>query len=84
MFELVEHTTDIGTYIFIPGVYDKLQAEYNSSNLLYRAFIVSKDLGLITNVTTDNESIYGKDIHTDYYKIIDEKKWLLTRLKYGI
>ena len=26
----------------------------------------------------------NEQLYTDYYKIVDEKKWLLTKLKYGI
>jgi hypothetical protein len=69
---------------FIPEVFDVFEKEYKKSNLFYRAFIDSKDLGLIANITNANEKDYGKGIHSDYYKIVDEKKWLLAKIKYGI
>ena len=42
----------------------------NSTYDGYKEFIVSKDFGII--------HIKGND-----YKIVDEKKWLLAKLKYG-
>lgn len=71
-------------YYFIPEVYDVFEKEYKKSDLFYRAFINSKDLGLIANLTNTNERDYGRGIHSDYYKIVDEKKWLLAKIKYGI
>lgn len=52
--------------------------EYHNCTLKinWREFIRSKDIG-IEDVTTDTQ--FGAK-----YQIVDEKKWLLTRLKYGI
>ena len=75
---------DMADYNFIPEVYDVFEKEYKKSDLFYRAFINSKDLGLITTTTNANERDYGKGIHCDYYKIVDEKKWMLVKIKYGI
>jgi hypothetical protein len=45
--------------------------EYNSDDSWY-SFIKSKDLGIIC-----------VDLLADEYTIVDEKKWLLSKLKYG-
>jgi hypothetical protein len=44
--------------------------------LFWVDFIKSKDLGIISN--------YNSDFNFIYYTIVDEKKWLHTKLKYGI
>lgn len=69
---------------FIPSVYDYFEKEYQQSKFLYNEFIRIKDLGLQPIVSKENENNYGRSIHSDYYKVINEKKWLLARLKYGI
>jgi hypothetical protein len=43
----------------------------NSTYDGYKEFIVSKDFGIV-------------HIEGNIYKIIDEKKWLLAKLKYGL
>jgi hypothetical protein len=49
--------------------------EFMSSNMTYGKFILSKDLGIY----------YLVDGFGGYtYKIVDEKKWVLARLKYGL
>ena len=70
-------------YYFIPEIFDHFEKEYRKSDYFYKLFIDSLDLGVITNVTKDNERDYGKGVHSDYYKVIDEKKFMLARLKYG-
>jgi len=71
-------------YIFIPEVYNMLKEEWNTSNILYSKFIQSKDLGIETNhELLTAEERYGLEVHTDYYKIVDDKKWMINRLKYG-
>lgn len=69
---------------FIPRVYDFFEKEYQQSNSFYNEFIRGKDLGLQPIVSKENENNYGRGIHSDYYKVINEKKWMLARLKYGI
>jgi hypothetical protein len=71
-------------YVFVPEVYDHFKLEYKSSDMLYTSFINSKQLGLLTAITKENELFYGKEIHCDYYKIVDEKQWFLAKIKYGI
>ena len=43
---------------------------------IWKDFIKSKDLGIICLEATSTSS-------GDLYKIIDKKKWLLAKLKYG-
>ncbi len=57
--------------VFIPELYHKFKFEYFKSSLSWKEFIIAKDIGLITG-----ESFF-------FYEIIDEKKWLLSKLKYG-
>jgi hypothetical protein len=71
-------------YDFIPEVFDKFEHEYKKSGLMYRAFINQKELGLLANVTKENEQHYGFGVHSDYYKIVDEQQWFLAKIKYGI
>jgi hypothetical protein len=71
-------------YYFIPEVFDVFENEYYISTKLYKRFIEDKDLGLVTNVTKDNEATYGREIRSDYYMVVDEKKWMLAKIKYGI
>jgi hypothetical protein len=50
----------------------KFLRDFLSSNYTWREYILSKDLGIIcTNL--------GKD----EYKIVDEKKWTINKIKYG-
>jgi hypothetical protein len=69
---------------FIPSVYDYFEKEYKSCKDVYNNFIANKDLGLQAIVSKENEHNYGRGIHSDYYRVIDKKKWMLSRLKYGI
>ncbi len=71
-------------YIFIPKVYDILQEEWMSSNIYYSKFIQLKDLGIEPNHELSiAEKNYFEKVHTDFYKIVDEKKWILNKLKYA-
>jgi len=60
-------------------IYEKFRSEFyceqSPQNILYEfsKFINSKDLGVISI-----DYIY------DIYEIVDEKKWLFSKLKYGI
>jgi hypothetical protein len=72
-------------YAFLPDVFNFLKEEWKSSNTLYSKFIQDKNIGLETNhELLMAESRWGLDVYTDFYKIIDEKKWTLNRIKYGI
>ncbi len=54
-------------------IFEKLKFEFHDSPAyLWSDFIIVKDMGIIFNNKTDE------------YKIIDEKKWLLAKLKYGV
>lgn len=74
---------DMTGYDFMPEVYDYFEKEYAESDLLYRGFIASKNLGLLTSVTRHHEELYGKGIHCDYYIVADPMKWFLAKIKYG-
>ena len=75
---------DLTGFDFFPEVYDLFEDEYKQSGILYREFIELQDLGVLVNITEENEKIYGREIFTDYYKVVDHKKWLLARIKHGI
>jgi len=75
---------NIDDYYFFPEVFDKFETKWKKNRLLYREFINSKELGLLANVTKENERNYGIGVHSDYYKILDEKQWFLAKIKYGI
>ena len=45
---------------------------------IWEDFIISKNLGIVYVYTKYRENMY----HT--YRIIDEKKWALNKIKYGI
>ncbi len=63
--------------IFINGlIAEKFGSEYirKKTPYFWVEFIETKDLGII------NLPAYGS-MHT--YKIVDEKKWLLNKIKYG-
>lgn len=70
--------------IFVPAIYDALKEEYKTTHLMYRAFIESKQLGVVPNVTLENERIHKRGIFSDYYTIVDPRRWLLTKIRYGI
>jgi hypothetical protein len=54
-------------------IYNILYDEYAESNInAWSKFIKSKDLGIISISYYD-----------DLYKIIDQKKWALSKIKYG-
>jgi hypothetical protein len=74
---------DEGKFIFIPGIYDRFRDSYKESNSLYKAFIKSKNLGVMPCVSILNEALYKKDIHSDYYYVTNEKMWLYSKLRYG-
>ncbi len=61
--------------IFInSNIYIHFRNEYLSNeNNIWNNFIESKDLGVICLSCVKDE-----------YKIVDEKKWLITKIKYGI
>ena len=62
-----------------PTIYLTFKSEFfceqPQQNILYEfsKFINSKDLGVIST-----------DYINDIYEIVDEKKWLFSKLKYGI
>ena len=72
-------------YTFIPRVYDLFKRDWKCSKEFYSEFIKSKDFGIETNHTLKETEMQNgnEQLYTDYYKIVDEKKWLLTKLKYG-
>ena len=55
-------------------IYNRFRNEYysNKNNNIWNIFIESKDLGVIC-------LSYLKD----EYRIVDEKKWLINKIKYG-
>ena len=58
-------------------IYENLKDEFRfklqrEPYINWLTFIKSKDLGIVFNNNTDE------------YKIIDEKKWAIARIKYGI
>lgn len=55
-------------------VYGALCDEYSQSDKKWGEFILYKNLGIE----------YKPVFHSNTYKIIDEKKWLLTKIKYGL
>lgn len=71
-------TFNIGT---IDTVYQRFKVEWDCSkdtrNMSWEKFIKSLDLGIEYQVKEING--WGET-----YKIVDEKKWLYNRLKYGI
>lgn len=55
-------------------LFDAFRSEYiKKSYISFEQFVDSKDLG-----------VSSVDIVNDLYEVTDEKKWLLTRIKYGI
>ena len=54
------------------NIYKILYSEYTVSECNYALFIERKDMGIISI-----------DLTGDFYKVVDEKKWLLSKLKYG-
>ncbi len=56
------------------SILNKFSNEYNNSCILrWSKFIKSKDLGIICI-----------DLLNDEYRIVDEQKWLYSRLKYDL
>jgi hypothetical protein len=51
-----------------------LYDEYLKTGVSYGSFVKSKDLGI--------ESV-SYTFYSDVYKIVDDKKWLLNKIKYG-
>lgn len=74
---------DRGEFIFIPRIYDHFRGSYKKSNKFYKAFVKSLDIGVLPCVSLLNECLYKKEIHSDYYYVTNEKKWLISKLKYG-
>jgi hypothetical protein len=61
-------------------IYNSLYSEYSSLESGYKTwkeFIAYKDLGLLYIPPHTSGT-------TDMYEIIDEKKWALSKIKYGI
>ena len=62
-------------------IYEKFQYEYHNSNNIHRGyikFIKSKNLGIeCIDINIGSQLL-------DRYKIVDEKKWLINKIKYGI
>jgi predicted protein tyrosine phosphatase len=55
-------------------IFDIFEKEYQKSDIrLWRDFLRSKDLGIICI-----------DFFNDRYIVTDEKKWTLTKIKYGL
>ncbi len=53
-----------------------IYSENVSSHKKWRLFIESKDLGIVCETSCIDPSL-------DRYEIIDEKKWLISKIKYG-
>ena len=55
-------------------IYSTFKVEYflNNTTPSWSSFVLSKDLGIILI-----------NFHEETYRITDEKKWLLSKLKYG-
>lgn len=82
--ELFNTYIQLGIFIFIPTIYDHFKDEYrNNKELLYTDFIKSKDLGVMSCVVEESAKMYKGEIHSDYYYITNNKKWLLSKLKYA-
>jgi hypothetical protein len=57
-------------------VYSVFWFEYHTSNIFdWKEFIDLKDLGI---------RYIKRGISNDLYNVVDEKKWLLAKIKYGI
>ena len=55
---------------------DMFLDEYTQSSIIgWTRFIEKKDIGIVYNNTHSAHNIY---------KVVNEKKWLLTKIKYGI
>jgi hypothetical protein len=54
------------------NIHNRFFDEFFGKELSYKQFIHYKDLGIIC-----------VDAMTDQYKITDEKKWALNKIKYG-
>ena len=65
-----------------PKMYPTFKKEWLSSHFIrWEDFIASKDLGITCfNKTSSIDTTIG----FIEYKIVDEKKWLIARIKYGI
>ncbi len=60
-------------FIINKNIFTKLKKEYLSSKLDWSELVISKDLGIIC-----------VDVfYLDRFKLVDEKKWLLAKIKYG-
>jgi hypothetical protein len=73
----------IDSLSYIPEIYDCFKEKYRESFLSYNGFIASLGIGVKTFISEENENDYGKKIYTDRYLIVDEHKFMLSRLKYG-
>lgn len=54
-------------------VFKKLSNSKYISYIDWPKFVQDKDIGIVCI-----------DAYTHYYKIVNEKKWLISRLKYGL
>ena len=61
---------DANIYFALRHEYAKVYDDY-----MYKEFIDFLDIGIKNRLTSDG---------TDMYEIIDEKKWFLAKIKYGI
>ena len=60
-----------------------LMNEFNaSSSRTWSDFITNKDIGLEYCKHTFNFKLDGRSFDT--YRIVNEKKWMLSKLKYGL
>ena len=62
--------------VVISQLYEKFKFEFFKNSLSWKEFIKIKDLGIIClrSYPSPNQ---------DEYEIIDEKKWLINKIKYG-
>lgn len=66
-------------------IYDLFRSELfiNMDNLIvWDGIIIDKWSNIILSKEIGLEYVLGYD--GDYYKIVDEKKWMLAKIKYGI
>ena len=80
---------------YIPTIYEHFGAQFIQQNdadykLLYSTFIKQLNLGVVAYTSTQKEVLYPINVnyqhlfHTDYYNIVDDKRWLFSKLKYAI
>jgi hypothetical protein len=72
---------DSNTFVH-SGIVDFFYEEwYESPHKVYKDFIKSKDMGieLVENLRDEKTRLYQYNV----FRIINEKKWLLAKIKYG-